>query len=503
MNKLVISVVLSVLSFSLKAQEGTSISIYFQSDSYQASNAELVRLNTFLNDRDCESCSVSIKGHTDADASDEYNETLSERRVLSLKKKIQSEFSCFNITKTSFHGENEPITDNSTDEGKAKNRRVEVVMNCVVAKKEEKEEEKKEVLQSIWNELYAGKLPPRIVDCGTKEIVSFTNYGGVKVLIDSNTFGDQSESLKLRFYTCTNKQEAFNHGFTTETESDLLESKGMFKLEAIDQYGRLKEPVKKDGIHVFIPIQGNLDSSYGRFASVSKDGYILWTPITSDDEHIYSPKKAIMDMWEEGGERTYKCKLFWCKIKTFFLSFKREKKAKGAAESISGNKDVVKMYDLFEDKMEGNFASKTDFIDFLANNSRERVLEVMNEVVPGFDDISYYILDLPDSKWVNCDRFTSYPNRMDIALSEDYNIRTDTRLFFDKMFSIMRASSNRQGKSTFIGVPVGQAVTLIIVKKINDVIYLSKEKFTTGSTPIINFRKVNADDLKTAFEQEN
>ena len=208
-------------------------------------------------------------------------------------------------------------------------------------------------------------------------------------------------------------------------------------------------------------------------------------------------------MWEEGGARSYKCKFFWCKIKAFFKLEVGRKKAKGLRESIYGNKDVVKVYDLFKDKMEGNFASKSDFINFLADNSRERVMEVMNEVVPGFDNISYYVLDLPNSSWANCDRFTGYTNLADVEIPEDYHAGTDTRLFFTKIFSIMRGTRGYNGKTTFEKVPVGKVVTLVIVKKLDDILYLSKEKFVTGSKPIINFKKVQASDLTNIFEEEN
>ncbi len=67
-----------------------------------------------------------IIGHTDWTGTDEYNQKLSERRALSLSKKLQENGIEVNRIQTSGKGEKEPIATNSTSEGRAKNRRIEV-----------------------------------------------------------------------------------------------------------------------------------------------------------------------------------------------------------------------------------------------------------------------------------------------------------------------------------------------------------------------------------------
>ncbi|HLU80512.1 MAG TPA: OmpA family protein [Flavobacteriaceae bacterium] len=73
---------------------------------------------------------ILIEGHTDSDASDQYNIILSENRTTSVMNKLnsllqdQGEF----WYKTKFYGESRPIATNETEEGKQKNRRVEIVV---------------------------------------------------------------------------------------------------------------------------------------------------------------------------------------------------------------------------------------------------------------------------------------------------------------------------------------------------------------------------------------
>ncbi len=71
---------------------------------------------------------MAIEGHTDSIGTDEYNQALSQRRVDSVKNYIVEKFNIDGKRiKATGYGESRPIADNSTDEGRQKNRRVEAV----------------------------------------------------------------------------------------------------------------------------------------------------------------------------------------------------------------------------------------------------------------------------------------------------------------------------------------------------------------------------------------
>lgn len=67
-----------------------------------------------------------IVGHTDWTGTDEYNQKLSERRAQSLSKKLQENGIPADRIQASGKGEKEPVATNSTREGRAQNRRIEV-----------------------------------------------------------------------------------------------------------------------------------------------------------------------------------------------------------------------------------------------------------------------------------------------------------------------------------------------------------------------------------------
>jgi OmpA-OmpF porin, OOP family len=74
-------------------------------------------------------------GHTDSDGSDAYNQKLSVRRSEAVKSYLLTKGVEKNRVYTEGKGEKQPVADNKTKDGKAKNRRVEIEVVGTRAKK--------------------------------------------------------------------------------------------------------------------------------------------------------------------------------------------------------------------------------------------------------------------------------------------------------------------------------------------------------------------------------
>ena len=71
---------------------------------------------------------VEVAGHTDSTGSDQYNQTLSERRAASVSQYLRNQGVDERRLLTIGLGETMPVADNSTESGRQANRRVEITM---------------------------------------------------------------------------------------------------------------------------------------------------------------------------------------------------------------------------------------------------------------------------------------------------------------------------------------------------------------------------------------
>ena len=89
--------------------------------------AELNRAISFI--KKYPDAHVKLEGHTDSKGSEDYNQRLSERRAKAVQQYIVKEGGTKESKITSAgYGELKPVDTNNTDEGRAKNRRVEVLI---------------------------------------------------------------------------------------------------------------------------------------------------------------------------------------------------------------------------------------------------------------------------------------------------------------------------------------------------------------------------------------
>lgn len=71
---------------------------------------------------------VLIEGHTDADGAEDYNQRLSVERAQSVKAFLLGQNVSGARMTTSGYGETQPMADNTTADGKARNRRVDIAI---------------------------------------------------------------------------------------------------------------------------------------------------------------------------------------------------------------------------------------------------------------------------------------------------------------------------------------------------------------------------------------
>jgi len=114
--------------------------VYFatnQSDISGESEISLLKLITIF--QKYPKTNIIVEGHTDSSGSDAYNMELSKNRAQAVTNYLSSNGISASRIETNWFGEDQPKHDNSTAEGRSKNRRVEL---AIVANEELKEEAK-------------------------------------------------------------------------------------------------------------------------------------------------------------------------------------------------------------------------------------------------------------------------------------------------------------------------------------------------------------------------
>jgi len=94
-------------------------------DFYQVLNSVALVINEF------EKTYIDINGHTDSTGAESYNQTLSEARASSVARYLESQKVVPQRIVTRGMGESQPIADNDTPEGRALNRRVEIILTPI------------------------------------------------------------------------------------------------------------------------------------------------------------------------------------------------------------------------------------------------------------------------------------------------------------------------------------------------------------------------------------
>jgi outer membrane protein OmpA-like peptidoglycan-associated protein len=107
------SVVLKGVQFELNSSELTS-------DSSETLNKVAAKMKEYPKLR------IEIQAYTDSMGEAAYNQALSEKRAASVREYLVSEGVAANRMEAKGYGESNPIADNGTREGRAKNRRVEL-----------------------------------------------------------------------------------------------------------------------------------------------------------------------------------------------------------------------------------------------------------------------------------------------------------------------------------------------------------------------------------------
>lgn len=103
--------------------------VYFATDKYNINSSSQQTLNKLIGVfKEYPDTNLLVVGHTDSVGSEDYNMTLSKNRAYAVTNYLTSNGISGTRLTTNWFGETQPMHDNSTAEGRAKNRRVNIAI---------------------------------------------------------------------------------------------------------------------------------------------------------------------------------------------------------------------------------------------------------------------------------------------------------------------------------------------------------------------------------------
>jgi hypothetical protein len=124
---LLMFLLLGGVSITMAQSHEKTLQIHFESDEFGLDKQDRDELKKLIQELGNSSYhEITITGHTDHDASEEYNQQLSNRRAQQVRTFLGENGIQENRISMNWYGENKPKASNAKESGKKENRRVEI-----------------------------------------------------------------------------------------------------------------------------------------------------------------------------------------------------------------------------------------------------------------------------------------------------------------------------------------------------------------------------------------
>jgi hypothetical protein len=253
------SLALLPLAPFVAAQQPIQSAIHFHSDQH-----DLTALATIVMDTICATADqtipyqLTISAHTDADGSDAYNDALSQRRAETALATLQGCGLRIQGMTVLTQGESNPVADNSSEIGKARNRRVEIHLQPLaqypaVASEEPPPPPPAESPRGPSLQAVLSPPPFTVASFDPNQNQWFGDGSGASFFIPKGTFGAKPDCrYTVRWRSFTKLSEVVRGRLATVSPQVALQSAGMGEIEVL-QDGKRIQPRTGKGLMMTLP----------------------------------------------------------------------------------------------------------------------------------------------------------------------------------------------------------------------------------------------------------
>jgi hypothetical protein len=222
---------LVITQVHLAAQFTNETAVFFESGQHALSSAALDQLESWLKEKQLDDlCTISLQAYTDARGAIEYNEELARKRAASVEAFLQERLPDNINLNIQVFGERSPFYSNRHEEGRQKNRRVDILLNC----------EGFLTLDALFRQLQAPLIQKFVIDPQQPNVLE--GKKGTLFWIEHLSFRDNAgKTVEERVHL--ELQETYEYGamasaqLSTMAGERLLETGGMICLKARTESG--------------------------------------------------------------------------------------------------------------------------------------------------------------------------------------------------------------------------------------------------------------------------
>lgn len=227
MRHLIATLGLGLIFFSsLPGQELNKTSVFFESGQSALSSTARRSLSDWLEkNRVSDNCNILINAYTDNRGSEAYNEELARQRAQSVQAILQDQLQEAPRFTTSIIGERDPQFSNLHEEGRQKNRRVDILLQCSDLK----------TTDDLFRELQAHMEQSFVIDPSVSQVIN--GRKGTRFWIDAHAILDEEgrpveDSVILSLREAYGVEDMLAARLGTTAGERLLETGGMLFLNA-------------------------------------------------------------------------------------------------------------------------------------------------------------------------------------------------------------------------------------------------------------------------------
>lgn len=427
------------LSVSVFAQITTeSTSVFFSSARHELSRDARKNLDQFIAANPTEEgCSFRVYGYTDSDGTAEYNADLAAKRCESVRDYL----SVAGIqVEVAAYGEENPFAENTTEEGKQANRRVEVYLDCrerdrvveeIPVNKSKEENNALSELEKLRRDSLMAvlQMESQRFYIDPNRDTALTCQRGIKFLFKANSFKLPSSNVNskvlIEVVEVFDKSDMIMQNMTTTAGNAILESGGMYIIKAT-QDGKEVKMKKGETFTAMVPTDSfnpNMSLFDGKRLP-GEENSVHWKE-RSVNNFNYFNASAMAGCMEYSGTNM-KCN-FWCRINSLLSKNYRRYVAirtRGGARSYCrGLKSMFEQYNVKTQEQLQEALWKEEFKRWNVNSMEEYQAAVTakkeEELKASIESNNgYYVFSNSGFYMANCDFYSSYGGDI-VALNID------------------------------------------------------------------------------------